>query len=132
MVLSDILAPHCDTIQLPSTPLLSFLDFKHSRRLLVECYIVIISKTKSNRASFLMYTPTLFPVSQRDSEDPFTNSIRREEQSTADKNIGVGSQGGFKTQLPHILAVCWLFPFRIVRILEFISHKKADSGRLKI
>lgn len=61
MVLSDILAPHCDTIQLPSTPLLSFLDFKHSRRLLVECYVVIISKTKSNRASFLIYIPTLFP-----------------------------------------------------------------------
>lgn len=127
MVLSDILAPHCDTMQLLSTPLLSFLDFKHSRRLLVECYLVIISKTKSNRASFLMYIPTLFPVSQRDSEDPFTtNSIRREETSTADKNIGVGSQVGFKTQLPHILAVCWLFLFRIVRILEFTSHKKAD------
>lgn len=43
-----------------------------------------------------MYIPTLFPVSQRDNEDPFnTNSIRREEQSTADKNTGVGSQVGF-------------------------------------
>lgn len=91
-----------------------------------------LAKPKAIKQVFLCYSH-IFPVSQRDNEDPFnTNSIRREEQSTEDKNIGVGSQVGFKTQLPHILAVSWLFPFRIVRILELTPHKKVGSGRLKI